>query len=308
MSAGSVKRQILLAKMESTYGTDSIPTGAANAILCEELSIVGLDLTVIERDYVITGFMKEMGVPAERVARISCSVDFVSGTTAAAPPSFGALLRACGLQEVITASTSVEYRPIATGFESVVLYGWEDGTLHKVTGARGTVSLEASAGKLPKLKFEMLGIFNAPGEVALPTTTYAAAPDPKPVKYQSTAFQVNVIALVLNNYSFQLGNSLVYRDRPNLATVDIDDRMSAGTMAVHKTALTTFDPFALAAAGTGVPIVLAQQLGGTRAAEMTIFAAQFDKPSYGRDGNQSLFQIPFKARRITASDVRLLFT
>ena len=43
MAARYVRNSAILAKVEGTYGTDSTPTGAANAVLVSNLSINPLD-------------------------------------------------------------------------------------------------------------------------------------------------------------------------------------------------------------------------------------------------------------------------
>ena len=51
MSLKTNKRTIL-AKTESTYGTDPTPTGSANAILLRNLSVVPLDGEFVNRDLI----------------------------------------------------------------------------------------------------------------------------------------------------------------------------------------------------------------------------------------------------------------
>ena len=49
-------QRLLLAEIESTYGTDPTPTGAANAILVRGLEITPIQADVVERE-LIRGFM-----------------------------------------------------------------------------------------------------------------------------------------------------------------------------------------------------------------------------------------------------------
>ena len=46
------RKRLLLAKTEATYGTDSTPTGAANAILVRNLEIVPLQSDIVQRELI----------------------------------------------------------------------------------------------------------------------------------------------------------------------------------------------------------------------------------------------------------------
>ncbi len=303
----SIKKQLMLLKIETVYGTDPVPAGA-NALLVEGLEIMPLEMTAVAPDYALAGFSKEKSVPAELQAKVKFSADFVPSGVADTPPAYGPALRACGMAEGITAGVSVAYTPISEGFEGVTIYAFAGDTRHKIVGARGTVSLDCQAGKPPKLNFEMTGTFADPGDVALPTPTYAGLLPAKPVSKAATAFTANGVQLVLNAFSLNLGNTVVFRDRPNYQSVDIDDRSIAGSFSVHQPALAAFNAFALATAPTTFVTELTHTVAAGHAAKATVAVTQISKPSYGGDGNQRLVVCPFDARRNAGgADLTFLF-
>ena len=59
--------------------------------------------------------------------------------------------------ETITASTRVDYLPISTAFESVTIYWYDSGTLHKLAGARGTVMVKWYDGNRYKFAIGYVG-------------------------------------------------------------------------------------------------------------------------------------------------------
>ncbi|MDX9792002.1 MAG: phage tail tube protein [Kiritimatiellia bacterium] len=153
-----MRNTTLLAKVETGYGVDIVPTGAANAMLVSDVTIthtyanVGRDL--------IRSFMggSEELVGTKHVS-IECTVELQGSGTAGTAPAWGPLLRACGFAESdLTTPDRIEYDPVSTAFESVSIYYYMDGALHKALGCRGNVEINAAIGDRPTLKFSLLGI------------------------------------------------------------------------------------------------------------------------------------------------------
>lgn len=98
------RRRTILAKIESTYGTDSVPTGNANAILVTDLNVSPLAADIVDRNLI----RNYMGSSDQLIAnaRVECdfSVEMAGAGTAGSAPAYGPLLRACGLAETILAA------------------------------------------------------------------------------------------------------------------------------------------------------------------------------------------------------------
>lgn len=98
------RKRVILAKIETTYGVDSAPTGAANAILVRNLDVTPLDADVVSRD-VIRPFLGSQGnLIAGQKVTVSMEIELAGTGTAGTAPAFGPLLRACGLSETLTAA------------------------------------------------------------------------------------------------------------------------------------------------------------------------------------------------------------
>jgi len=123
------REQLLLAKVESAYGTDS---------------------TLQTGQYV----------------EISFPVEIAGSGAAGTSPGYSVLLEGCGFDETINASTSVVFAPNSDSTESLTLYFWQSGQLHKVTGARGTFTMSLSPGEIPVFNFTFTGLYNAPSTTA----------------------------------------------------------------------------------------------------------------------------------------------
>lgn len=84
--------------------------------------------------------------------------------------------------------TGHEYAPISTGFESITVYMFFDGLLHKMTASRGTFTIEGAVGGVANFNFEFTGNFVTVTDVALPTATFETT---IPVQVELAELQVN---------------------------------------------------------------------------------------------------------------------
>ncbi|MBY0243186.1 MAG: hypothetical protein K2X55_28160 [Burkholderiaceae bacterium] len=169
-----IRKTAILAKIEATYAVDAAPTGAANALVVSNLSINPLNAQNVSRDIIRAYLGGSEQLVGTGYMEGGFDVELVGSGTAGTAPAWGALMRAIGFAEVITASTRVDYVPVSTNFESVTIYWYDDGVLHKLLGARGSASLKMSVGEKPVLSFKFLGLDGGTTAVGLPATTLTA--------------------------------------------------------------------------------------------------------------------------------------
>lgn len=93
-------------------------------------------------------------------------------TGATVAPFFGTLLRACGLQQIIQASTSTVYRPRSSGFESASVNVYADKILHKSASVMGSFTMSGSAGEGVELQFDLRGTYALPETSTVPSVAY----------------------------------------------------------------------------------------------------------------------------------------
>jgi hypothetical protein len=236
-----LRKRLILMKLEVTYGTDPVPTGAANAVLVRDLNIVPLQSDVVSRDLV----RPYLGASEQLLAntRVQCtfSVELAGSGTAGTPPAYGPALKASGMTETIVASPgSVTYAPTSSSApSSVTIYYNIDGILHKVTGARGTFVINTTVGQIPTIDFTFTGIYNGPTDTAAASPTYANQATPVVFKNgNTTGFELFSYSGALQTLSFDIGNSLVYRElvggtKQTLLT----DRRSNGSLTMEAVVL-----------------------------------------------------------------------
>ena len=228
------RKRLILLETESIYGTDPTPDGA-DAILVRDLNITPLQSDVVSRDLV----RPYLGASEQLLAntRVECtfSVELAGSGAAGTAPQYGKALLACGMSQTISAGVSATYAPVSASFSSCTIYYNIDGVLHKVTGARGTFTLNMAVGEIPSIDFTFTGVYNAPTDTAAPAVTYANQVTPVIAKQgNTTGFELLSYSGCLQSVSFDIGNTLVYRDLINCTKqVLLTDRASTGSVTIE---------------------------------------------------------------------------
>lgn len=235
------RKAAILAKVESTYGTDPTPDGSSDAILTGPVTIKPI-YEKVERQYVSSTLSPLGSVNFGELVEVSFQVELKGSGSAGTAPPIGPLLRACGLDETIVASTSVTYLPISESMESVTIYAWADSIRHKVLGCRGDVTIMGEAGKYVIATFTMRGIYAAPTDTSLPTCTYSSVVPPRLL---SAGLSIGGYSPVATKFELGLNNEISRRDSMNAATgvigVDITARKPGGSIDPEVVTLATHD-------------------------------------------------------------------
>ncbi len=288
------KNKILLAKIEATYGTDSAPTGGANAVLATDVRLSPMEGNDVSRDLDLPWMGTQGTLPVDLHAKLAFKVELAPSGTRGTPPAWGPLLRACGVAEVIAAGASVTYNPISSGFESVTMHFWVGNTQYKLTGARGTCIVRVTASGIPYLEFEFTGLFVQPAEAARPTPTLTGWKAPKVASTLNTpTFTIAGTALVLRTFALNFGNAVEGRFLIGSESVIITDRADAIEATVEAVPLTTLNPYALAVSASPVAISLAHGTVAGAIATLSIPAAQIQRPS-GLENQQNIVEWPLR--------------
>ncbi len=245
-----IRKTAILAKIEATYGTDAIPTGAANALVVSNLSINPLKADNVSRDIIRAYLGNSEQLVGTAYLEMGFDVELVGSGTAGTAPAWGALMRAIGFAETITAGTRVDYTPISDLFESVSIYWYDDGVLHKGLGARGTASLDLSSGKKPVISFKFVCLDGGISTAALPATTLTAWRVPQIVTDANSgdltfgATHAPVVAPALTagtpypsqGLTVDLGIATPFKSLLGGQSVSLNDRKVTGAVSLELTA------------------------------------------------------------------------
>lgn len=301
------RKKFLIAKIESAYGSDPSPVGGSDAV-----QVTNLEVTPIESDNVqaatFQGFIGNSTrgtLVANKRVSVTFDVELSGSGTAGTAPAFGPLLKACGLSETVVAATSVTYAGVSSSFSSATIYCFYDGTRHKITGARGTVTFNMTAGQFPTASFVMTGIYNAPDDTALSgsftVANQAAALEINDTNVTTATFH-GVTSVRLESLDLALNNEVLYKETASSQEVLITNRTPGGTAVIEAPAVGTTDYFAKAAAVTTGNSSFV--IGATGGNIITLTMAQTDITgvSYGDTNGVISLSMPYLALPTTSGN------
>lgn len=252
----SAIRKVLLAKLDVTYGVDPVPAAATDAVLVRDVKCTPLEIQYADRRLVRAYLGAFQQLVAQKAVSVMVELE-VAGFGSAGPASptagYDALLRMSGLQRAISAGVKIDYTPISTAFESGTLYFYQDGTLHKVTGARAkSFKMVMKRNEIPVYQIEFWGLYNTPTDVALPTPTVSAFVTPVVVNADNTtALALHGYAACVESLELDLGIESAFRNLINCTNnVRIIDRDVKGKIVLEAETVATKDWWTLVANAT----------------------------------------------------------
>lgn len=297
------RNRLLLSKVETVYGTNSLP-GGADALTLTELDAEPLQIDLLDRELITPYFGNTEKVVGSRMVAINFTCELAGSGVVGTAPRWGGMMRACGFAETIDPGVSVTYAPISTGFESISMEFYADSIKHVVTGARGTVSINAETGSIPKLEFEMMGIFNDPVDAASPGPVYGDQARPLAINSDNTQ-SVNVHGYSGCLQSFTLSNNgeVVYRQLAGCdKQVVLTDRKPEGEISIEAPSIATKDYFT---AVSNQDLGVASFVHGTTAGNIVTFNApstNFGAPGYDDSDGVMLLTLPFYPNPVAGND------
>jgi hypothetical protein len=305
--------QLLLAKIESSYGTLPSPAPAgSDAILVRNLEATPLEAMMLERETVQPYLGSRPSLMVDKRVKITFEIEVSGSGTAGTAPKYGPILRACGLSQTIVADTSVTYAPVSTAMESVTLAYHADGIRHYAVGCRGTFELAGVAPEFFLWKVEMTGIYVPPTDTAIPSATYTNQAAPLVFGSESIAtFSMHGFNACVQEFSLNLNNEMVFRNLAGCTQQQlITDRKVDGSVMLEMPTLESKDFFAAAVARTQDDITF--QFGATAGNILTVTVgqAQLGAPAYGDSDGVLMLTVPYMALPTSAgnNELSLVFT
>lgn len=246
MAGRYIRNSALLAKLEVTEGTDSVPTGAANACLISEVTVNPLNAQNVNRDLIRPYFGGSEQLVGTAYVELSFTVELAGSGVAATAAPWGALLVASGFVE--SGAAYKQYAPdTPANQKSATIYYHDDGVLHKLLGAKGNVALGLGIGNRPTLQFSFLGKYGGVTAAANPTTTLTAWKTPLVVTDPNTAdvklggtFSLGSVTGGTNyttrGLDLDIGNNVQYTPLLGAEYIDITGREITGNCQFDLTA------------------------------------------------------------------------
>lgn len=242
------KSKVMLVKAEVTAGTDSVPTGALDAIKVSDLTI---SVNADEVSSTVDGasFQNDEIDFTNKTFTISGGINMYASGTAGTAPDYAPLLIACQMEETVVAATSVTYTPVTGSTESASVYLEIDGILYKCLYTKGNATFTTGIGEFDRFDFELTGVYLEPTDDTIAGATYNIQPT---FVGTEARCELSVHGTLVDGVSFNMssGNSINVKESTETYAIVNDDRKATASMSMWSDLLATFNPFAINEAKT----------------------------------------------------------
>ncbi|OIO70889.1 MAG: hypothetical protein COS35_06495 [Zetaproteobacteria bacterium CG02_land_8_20_14_3_00_50_9] len=308
----NAKQMAIAAAVEAAYGTDPVPTAAANAMLAENVKWTELDGEEITLEHVrpggFGGYEKEL---LNKRSAIDFDVRLRGAGAAGGVPAIDPLLRATGFAATNTPGVSQVYNLVSQGFESASIYAFRGNSSNAVRqrllGVRGSSKLSIGTKDHTKMSFTMQSLYDAPAASTMPVdfdfsgfTNVAIAA----VNKINTTFTLGGLALQLEKLDIDLGFTVGHTALVNFEQIEITGRTVTGSITIREPDIATINMFETAYGKGAALEPLVFENGVTVGQIFRIDAArvQRGKPSRGDSNGVSTLTIPLEFLPSDAGD------
>lgn len=268
----SFRRRLFLFKPEGTYGTDSGPTAAANAVLFMD-GAVDYVTSPIERQLDRGYYGANPTVQVGKQIQITGMTDLLGAATVGDAAPTSALLRACGFGETLVATTSATYAPVTDGMASASARFHHNRDLVSGRGFRGNVELMFDIKNFARAQWTLLGLPPASGnavtDAALPPPTLTAWRDPPAIETESFEVSLDSFDLDAVGVTVNMNNQVTVYEGSESRQVIIIERAPTITIRAFNPGVAAKDYFAAAIAGTRMPLSFAVDAGASNIITVT---------------------------------------
>lgn len=240
--------KLLLFKKEVTYGVDAAPTLVANAVLTRNFTSNPLANDRIQRnlDRPVRGRTKDATSNARTT--FGYEIELAGAGAAGTAPGWMEHLEACGmLAPVLTANTSAVQRfaLVGTALSSATAWYYRGSLLQKAVGARGTFSLDFTAGAYPFAKFDMTALLGAVpfSDLAPAAPTLDRWKEPVEVNTDNTAVLIGGYAVPLRSLSIDCNADIAVRNLVNGRYVNRGNHAATGRAVFELPSIAARDYF-----------------------------------------------------------------
>ena len=220
---------IVLAKVESAYGTDAAPAPATDALIVFDWTPQPVQYDNVQRriDRGFAGARPSLNTRPRQ--QHGYSVELCGSGTAATPTKWGSVLLRASMFGAPSVATDVTYPLVSGGDDgaSISFYGQKGGTgdlmRMRAYGQRQNAVFNFEEGNFPYITFDGIGLLNdLPDDTAISAPTLPTYPSPVEVNSANTTFTLDSYALKLRSFTLDLGLRPTYRSLVNHREIIFD--------------------------------------------------------------------------------------
>jgi hypothetical protein len=171
MATRYFRKRSILAKIETTYGTDPTPTGAANAIQAFNVALTPLELEYEDRDVARAYLGHQDQIVVTGRARLTFECEVAGSGTAGTAPAWGPLVRGCSFGQT-TLGTAQTGTAQAGAASTITLAAAASATDDAYRGLR----IKTTGGTGPN-QVRVISTYNGTTKVATVSEAWTTTPD-----------------------------------------------------------------------------------------------------------------------------------
>lgn len=239
--------KVLAAKKEATYGVDSAPTLATNAVATRNFKASPLITDPLDRNLDRGSFGSLPTLATNKRQEVSYEVEVAGAGDAGTAPAWMELLEACGMAApALVADTSATQRMAAANVpqSSITQHHWMGDQLRKGLGGRGTFTMDFTAGAYPfiGLNYTLLVPTAAPRSVAVPgAANFDRWIAPVEVNSDNTLLTLDGFAVITRSLQINSGIGINLRNLIGARYVNRGDHAITGRLVVEAPSMAAKD-------------------------------------------------------------------
>lgn len=297
-----MRKGVVLAKVETTAGTDAVPT-ATNVVLTS-VPQHGVSGNKQVRDYMRDTLSPTGFTVGAKKQTISFSCEFKGPNSVPTPDTatyLDALLQACGLvgaSGIYTGSDNgMLYKPTSTiaSMKAISIYYFMDGMKHALVGCRGNAVFEFAVDTAPKVTFTFTGTYVDPTDTSNPTGLTLQTFEP-PVAVNLGLTLASYTPTGVERLTLDLGNKITEKKDVNsttgLSCLVITGREPKFSMDCDVDTLANFNPYTIWKAGTLQAISWSAGVKGNRVG-ILLPTARMDEPAKAEKDGRAVYNLSF---------------
>lgn len=236
-----MRNMLVMAKAQTGVGVEATLAAGSNAMLARSVGPSLIKGDFVDRSLIRPFMGNSPSIVAGQYRTLELEVELAGSGTAGTAPAFDPLLMSCGFSKTTTAGVSVAYQPVTSGEIYLTLVCNLDGTQFKLTDAIGTVKFEMNPKAIPVMKYTFTGVYSAATDVTMPTgISFASFIDPITVgRVNSPTFTMFGFSPAVEQFGFDVGNQIVWRELLNKSGASRTDRKPTATALIEMTNVAT---------------------------------------------------------------------
>lgn len=292
-------KKAIFVGLESTYGVDTNPSATpTKAVLTKNLSITPIEGNELKRALDTGTLGADSSVLAGVHSMVEFDIDMASSGAAGTAPAYAPLLMGCGFAQTDLSADPdprFEYDLVDENFDALGFYTFIDGTLHKLLGARGDMSVKASMQNYGDFHFKFTGMFVPISESSAPARDYIAFKTPLPNSAINTELTVHAKTVSATDVNLALNNNVVFHETTTGQEILITDRQPNGSFVMEAPNVGggDFDVWSRAADKTTGPYLYQQGQSSGNIVIISGPALEVGKPTYSDQNKIAMVNVPF---------------